>query len=805
MKVVRRKPYFDTELLRSRGAFSMRTTEAARYARWSAAIALLLVVVVACVYGARDWQSRQARKKVPAAVPSSVEQRSAGFSFSKVVGNRTEFTVRAEHATEFVEGGRSLLEDVWITAYGGAGERFDNMHTRTCDYLTASESISCAGNVQMDLDRASDQHEPARGAQQPNNSRLVRVATSHVSFDHKTGLATTDRPATFQFSQGEGEGVGFRYEAQQGEIQLLSAVQLALHGTDPGDHISQAAGQILSLSGNSMTFERDQHLIHLVGPVHAHQANFDLTCGSLDVELDEHMYAHRLIATEQPELRSDGPVHMSLKAATITALASPTRIEAIIAEGGVRAISQNPNGDDQLQADRMETELYPVSNQPRLLVATGNVVVRSNRAGAVRNLATSMLRLDFAPSAKGGEAKLKHAVTPAGTVEVEDTGILSGKPVREQTRLTGRHLEADFTGQNELKELRGSEGVQFERHVGEASAQVTTSREMIAQFAPDGGWSVVDQTENVQLHQDNESAQAERAHFDRASNTTLLEGSVVLTDASSRTTARSAIFDQTTNELRAFGRVATVESSSGGSQFVNFAPGPGRVSGERLDGNSATGRAVYTGNARLWQGDSIVEGDTIELDRQTHTLTATGQVHAVFPQAPAADHVQAPPRKGPAKAEFWHAQGNHLIYQSDESRGRIEEKVRAHSDEGSMTADAIDFFFAPAENSAVSDPNKTGKPSGQTQNGTATAEQLVRASAFGNVSVEQQGRHGKATRSDYTAEDGRFVLSGGTPTVYDASGNATQGRQLTFFFGDDSINIDSAEGLRTLTLHQVEK
>ena len=91
-----------------------------------------------------------------------MEQRSAGFSFSKVVGNRTEFTVRASHATEFVEGGRSLLEDVWITAYGGAGERFDNMHTRTCDYLTASESISCAGDVQIDLDRASGPHADAR-------------------------------------------------------------------------------------------------------------------------------------------------------------------------------------------------------------------------------------------------------------------------------------------------------------------------------------------------------------------------------------------------------------------------------------------------------------------------------------------------------------------------------------------------------------------------------------------------------------------------------------------------------------------
>ena len=122
-----------------------------------------------------------------------------------------------------------------------------------------------------------------------------------------------------------------------------------------------------------------------------------------------------------------------------------------------------------------------------------------------------------------------------------------------------------------------------------------------------------------------------------------------------------------------------------------------------------------------------------------------------------------------------------------------------------MTADAIDFFFAPAQNSAISSANAAGKSFVGTPNGGATGEQLVRASAFGNVNVEQQGRHGKATRADYAAEDGKFVLSGGTPTVYDASGNATQGRQLTFFFGDDSINIDSAEGLRTLTLHQVEK
>jgi lipopolysaccharide export system protein LptA len=450
-------------------------------------------------------------------------------------------------------------------------------------------------------------------------------------------------------------------------------------------------------------------------------------------------------------------------------------------------------------------EIDPASNEPRLLVATGNVTARSNRAGTIRSLETSMLRLDFAPSKKGEEARVKHALTAAGTIEVQEPGTLSDKPAEERVRLAAERLEAEFSGQNELRELRGSEGVQFERRIAAAPPQTTTSNEMVAQFAAGGGWSIVDQTGNVQLHQDNETAQAERAHSEHGSDLTLLEGSVVVMDPSSRTTARSALFNQNTNEFHAIGRVATVESSSGGSQFVNFAPGPGRISGERLDGNSATGSAIYSGNARLWQEDSIVEADKIELNRQTHILMASGRVHAVFPQAPAANRGQLSTRTVKNKPEFWHAEGNRLTYMSDESRGRMEQKVRAHSDEGSMTADAMDFFFAPAGTSATANGSATSKAADGAPKQTGTTQQLVRAAAFGGVNVEQQGRHGKASRADYTAENGKFVLSGGTPTVYDASGNATQGRQLTFFFGDDSINVDSAEGLRTLTLHQVEK
>ncbi|HZP34586.1 MAG TPA: LPS export ABC transporter periplasmic protein LptC [Candidatus Acidoferrales bacterium] len=771
----------------------MRTTEAACYARWSAGTAALLVIVVACVYGARNWQSHEARKKVPAAVPATVEQRSAGFTFSKVIGDRTEFTVRASRATQYAEGGHSLLEDVWITAYGGAGERFDNLHTRTCDYLTTTESTNCAGDVQIELDSASDHQAQTDKQVQASDPRLVHVATSHVSFDHKTGLATTDQPVNFQFSQGEGRGTGFRYETKKGDMQLMSAVELALHQQSSARRADNGSEGVLNLSGSSMTFDHDQRLIHLIGPVHARQANYNLTCGKLDVELDEHMYARRLIATEQPELQVTGPSHMTLTAQTITALASPARIEAITSEGQVDAIAEDATGRDELHADRVETRLDPLSNQPKMVLASGNVNVRSNRAGTIRTLETSLLHLEFAPATKGGELHIRHGATPAGRIELHDTVMVSGTAAQEHIQLSSDHFEADFSGVNELRELRGVGSTRFERQIGQASPQTTTSKEMVAQFDPGGGWSIVDQSGKVELHQDTQTAQAERAHFVRASDTTVLDGGVILTDSSSRTTARRAVFNQATNEFHATGGVATIESSSEGGQFVNFAPGPGRVSGERLDANSVTGHATYNGNARLWQGDSIVEGDVIELNRQTHVLNAIGHVHAVFPQAPVS-HRQGPP---PAtKAEFWHAQGEHLTYMSDESRGRMEQNVTARSAEGSMSADAIDFFFAPRAG---------GKAGTGGQDRIRTGQQLVRASGFGNVNVMQQARRGRAARADYTAADGKFVLSGGSPTAYDASGNETNGRELTFFFGDDSINVDSAEGLRTLTLHQVEK
>ena len=135
----------------------MRTSQAARYARWAAVAAMLLTMTVAGVYARRAWQAAQVKKKAPPAVPPTVQQRSAEFSFSKVEKDRTLFTVRASRATEFKEGSRNLLEDVWIIIYGRTGERLDNIHTSACEYTSNPERILCAGEVHMDLESAEDE------------------------------------------------------------------------------------------------------------------------------------------------------------------------------------------------------------------------------------------------------------------------------------------------------------------------------------------------------------------------------------------------------------------------------------------------------------------------------------------------------------------------------------------------------------------------------------------------------------------------------------------------------------------------
>ncbi|HJY85971.1 MAG TPA: hypothetical protein VKE24_03960 [Candidatus Acidoferrales bacterium] len=779
----------------------MRTTEARRYARWAATVAVLLAALVGTVYLRRSWQAAEARRQVPPSVPPTVQQRSAVFSFSKVEQDRTLFTVRASRATEFKEGKRNLLEDVWITIYGRTGQRYDNIHTQSCDYLADTGHIVCAGEVELDL-------ESAQEARQSPGGRVLHVSTRNVSFDRDTGEARTDQPVTFWFPYGQGRAVGIWYSSRQGAVRLARDVEMKL--------AKSPFVEPVTLTGSCLEYHRDTQTFRLLSPARATQARRELTATELSLELDTELRAKRLLARGHPEIHSSRPGEQAvISADEFLALFHPDGwAERVLAVGQVRGHSTDALGEESLTAERVEMEMLPKLNQPRVLTATGGVTAEASGHGTSRQLATAALRLFFL-EAKSGTAngkgrpraqRLDRAETLApATITWQAPTTVDGKTLMETTRMRGQEVAAEFGAQNRLRTLQGHGGAEVERSLPGRPTQVTSSRELVVKFGPNNDWSEMDQTGKVRFREGDRAGQADRAHAERASDSVTLTGSVVLTDPETRTTAPSAFFNQRTGEIRAEGGVRSTDLALPLSGSNSLAPQPTHITSERLLANSLTGRAVYSGSARLWQHDSVIEADSIELARATRVMVAQGHVRAVFPKAagaldgassdpPGRTRAQgkSPLRPGAAQPELWRARGGTLTYWGSEGRARLEHDVQAQSSQVMINAQTLDLYFSSA-GSLGGSPHEVG------------TRELNRAVAWGQPIVRQGERRGVADRAEYFATEAKVVLSGGRPTLYDASRGTTTGRQLTFFFSNDTIIVDSEEGSRTLTRHRVEK
>jgi LPS export ABC transporter protein LptC len=773
----------------------MRNSEARRYARWSLGAAGLLAVVVAGVYLRNVWVARQAEKKAPPGVPPTVEQRSDEFSYSKVDGQRTIYTVRASRTTEFKEGSRNLLEDVAIIVYGKKGERNDTLRTNACDFISNTGKISCAGEVQIRLQAAGVP---------PASANAIQVATSAVTFDRDSGEARTDKPVTFHWPAGDGRAVGVSYDSSSGTLRLRQSVELNISSSS-----AALPEKIVHVSGNSMSFQRDAREVVVDGDVHAQQTTHELSAQKMLLELDAAFQARRFVASGQPQLHDSSPEgQLVLSADEISSGMRPDgSIGSIVATGNVHGTRNTPVSGDGIDAGRIQVNLATRDNLPRLLTASNGVSLTSTSAsfsGGTRHVQSDALEIHFSSDSRPGQTLVESVNTLApARVDWQNVAMVNGKPVPQSTRMAGKQMNLKFDGQNQLQQLVSTGGVEVTRKLGDAPDETTASRELAAKFDKAGEWTTIDQTGDVHFHDAQLAGQGDRAHVDRAANTVTLDGSVIFADATTRTTAQSASFAQGSKTLRADGHVLTTDLYTTQASISNLAQEPAHISAEHLVADTARGHAVYSGKGRLWQGQSVIEGDTIELDRPTHILVAKGQVRGVFPQAawnPRTGEASGQSSSKAARtqsngspsaaahpvAQLGRARGGLLTYWETESRARIEQGARVDSEQGSIQADRIDLYFSDS-----------GAASG--------TKQLSRSVASGAVTVRQEDRRGTSDRAEYTASEGKFVLSEGKPTLYSSTGDTTTGRQLTFYFADDRIVVDSADGLKTVTLHQVEK
>jgi len=292
----------------------------------------------------------------------------------------------------------------------------------------------------------------------------------------------------------------------------------------------------------------------------------------------------------------------------------------------------------------------------------------------------------------------------------------------------------------------------------------------------------------------------------RGADMITLDGSPVISDAMSRTTAANVTVNQKTGDVRATGGVVSTYIPTAKGDALSLGVGTAHVSADSLSGTVAANRTAvtYLGHARLWQGDSVLDSDQIQLWQDDRKLQATGHVVAVFSQAGGPlTALPGKPAASPNKPTLWKITAPTLTYWSDQGKAHLEGGVYADSDQGSLASRTLDVFLTPAAPERGPAGGPAASP-GVPQTGMGGG-QLNRALAQGAVVVRQGDRRAMAEQAEYTAADGKFVLSGGQPTIADANSDTTTGRSLTFFVANDTILIDSQEGSRTLTKHRVEK
>jgi len=764
----------------------------------------------------------------PAAIAATVEKQSNEFSFSQGDKDRTLFTVRAARATQFKDEDRALLEDVWITIYGREGNRNDNIHTRECNYEPKSGNVICQGDVTIDLSSPA-----ATGSATPANSKAaadgktateaetgaktlanpsatdqpIHVTTKNLSFNRVTGQATTAEPVQFRFPGGQGSAVGVTYDSQNATVRLEHAVDLKMDASE------KTNGTAVTATAGSMEIRRNERIVELDSPAVVREGTRELTAGKISIALDANFRAQHVTAADHPAVHAKDPNGGEFTASgqLFEGFLDPSgSIDRIVADGNVTGANHTKTGTDTFSMSRVEFAMQGKQNLLKTMAATGDVVFKTVEGDDSRSLETQSLLVKFGPGKQPNKSRVESAETLAAGTIVSKTGT-------DSTELRAKKFVTQFNAAGQVEKLFGYSGVEIRRQTGSGPPQKSSATELAATFPANGEWDTLDEKGNVKFQQGDRQASAARARVLRATDTITLDGSPVLSDAVSRTSATSVLIDQKSGDIRATGGVVSTyipappanAQTSAQTTPMNFGSGTGHISALTLTGSTATGHVIYTGHARLWQGDSLLQANQIEVWRDDKKLVATGNVVAVFPQTSGTE-IKTPglPSTAPSGARatvaaasrpptLWVIHAPTLTYWSDSGKAHLEGGVKASSQEESMESKTLDVFLTPAPGGAAAPAGAQATPGG--------ARQLDRALALGGVTVKQGDRRGTAEQAEYTAADGKFVLSGGNPMITDASSDTTTGRSLTFFVANDTILIDSQEGSRTLTRHRVEK
>jgi lipopolysaccharide export system protein LptA len=739
------------------------------------AAAVLLILAVAGFYWYARYRFNQQVHDIPKKLGVNIQQSANGFTFSKSEGDRTLFSISAGKAVQFKGTQHASLSDVRIIIYARNGT-YDQIYGSEFDYDAQAGVVNARGEVMIDLAAKGKPAENASGS----TAGAIHAKTSGLSFNQKTGIAETSQKVEFSFPQAQGSAVGAHYDSHSMVLALDSDVNIS----------ASAAGKQPALRGTEMHAQsarideraREAVLQKVTAKQPARQQTMSAETLTLHVRDDNTI--ERVVA--QGGVTSRAPASELTAQSAQFEFAQHNALSAALFTGNVQfsgSGQQNVNGS----AGRVQATFGP-KNQLTGVRASQNVkFTQAAQKPAAQKVQLQAEQVDFVV---GPGNRLQRATT-SGEAQIVIAQPASGKTPAQTTTVSADIFDALFAGKNRLTSLHGAPNAKTVTTSAGSPDRVTTSRELLVQFDAGHPGAISSITQHGQFHytEGTRSASAESAKLTPANDMVALTGNSRARDSSTgiSATADSVRLNSKTGELVAQGSVKTTyeETKPTASGAMLSSGEPVHVTAANLTADKASQVATFTGAARLWEAGNIVEANSMVFNRAKRELTATstgaGGVRTVFVQSDT--HGKQVPVNVTASK---------LIYSDASRRARFEGGVLVKSQEMALHADHIDILLK-GRSAPANLPQKQG---------SSASSQLDTITAEGHLVIEEPGTKATGTKLVYTADDGKFVLTGepnAPPSIFDTERGNITGDSLTFFSRSDTVQVTSSQSTRTIT------
>ncbi len=724
-----------------------------------AAIVAILAAVTASYFTQKNKLARQA-PPAPKSLPREVEAAATDWVWSHTVGGKPVVEVRARHFRQVKD--HVELETLELRLYHQDGRKYDRVTSARAEFGRERDQLYAAGEVQIAMGL------PAEG---PVRGRLVLIRTSGVTFDTKTGRASTSRPAAFTFDQGAGQAVGASYDPSTRELHMAGGVELRWRGRSE-------ASQPMMLEAGELTYQEREAVVLLSPWSRLRRENMVLEAGAAVVTLEDGSIRR---AEAQQARGSDRYPRRQLEygADRLTMHFSPEgEIEKLAAQGHARLAAVSEAGRTSVRADRVDLAFDVSSGESTLqsaLAAGGGSMesVPLPRPGVAhletRLLRSEVIQLTMRPGGREVQAVETHA---PGEVEF----VPNGEEGRHR-RLKAERIWITYAPDNRIRSLRA---VKVETRTDPPPrkgrpplpAVLTASQDLTAEFEPTTGQLArLEQWGDFRYQEGERQGRAVRAVLEESRHLITLEQAARLWDASGSTSAYRILLDQQSGDLRAEGDVISTRlpERQGASSALLSQEQPLEARAARMLTTERNQKVRYEGDAVVWQGANRIQAQGIDIDRRARRLRASGNVRTQFLAAPK-EAPRASKRTGPP--EFVVVESPELAYTEEDRLARYSGGARLVRSGLEVKAQEIRAHLKDA----------------------AADSSLDRAYADGQAEIlerrDDRLRRGVAEHAEYYAGESKIILHGGAPTLFDSLRGQTRGERLTYWADDDKLLVN---------------